>query len=217
MKKFENIADLAKAFSGLSSHFKKMAEHHGAMHKMHADLGKAHKDHADFAQSVHDGMDDSHEHKAYFGKVAALHKAKHVHHTTKADLHKSMAEHHAAMAADVDADDATKTAKVAPTGGKEGMEKEAGGKIEEMVQKTTENVMAKALETIQSSGAIEQLVEKIVLDRVNNALGNKVKPDDVHGALPTVPAFKLVARPGQLEKASETEEFPVELSHFAGE
>lgn len=214
MIKLESIADVAKAFSGIGSHFKKMAEHHNLAHGHHAA-------HAAFAKAHADGLADDHEHKAYF------HKA-HEHHTAMAAVHKAMADHHEAMHSEHAASE--KVAKVDPTPPpvveitkgaetEDGKDKKVGEKtaddaITKMIDQTVQSVTEKALETVAKSGKIEEMIEQIVLKRMNERLGNITVPDGAHGALPTVPAH-LVPRPGQLEGMEKSaSEMPAELAHW---
>jgi hypothetical protein len=210
MIKLESFADVAKGFVGIAGHFKKMAEHHMTAHDHHAA-------HAAFAKAHHDGLADDHEHKAYFQKA-------HEHHSAMAALHKAMADHHEAMHAEHSASEkvakdapAAKAAAVPAADGKEKqVEKTAGAEdaITAMIDKTVQSVTEKALDTVAKSGKIEEMIEQIVLKRMNERLGAVTVPDNVMGVLPTVPAH-LVPRPGQLEGLDKSAgEFPAELAHF---
>jgi hypothetical protein len=147
-----------------------------------------------------------------------------------AAVHKALADHHDSMhAAHAEAEKVAKDAPAAgaaakPADGKEQpVEKTADDAITAMIDKTVQSVTEKALETVAKSGKIEEMIEQIVLKRMNERLGNITVPDTVKGALPTLPAFAhlaphLVPRPGQLEAVDKDApaEFPAGLSHFGG-
>jgi hypothetical protein len=227
-KKIDFAGDLIKTAGHLHDHFKKMAEHH--LHK-----AGHHSTHAAFVKGLHEGMDDGHEHKAYFGKVAAhhenlsvLHKGAHEHHTSMAEAMKGMGDTMKAALDEMNkAAGTTAPAAVAPAtvlaatpdkgaatvDPNKGAAAVTDDAVVNMIDKTMSAVFEKALETVAKSGRVEEMVEQVVLRRVNEKLGGITEPTGVRAIIPTLPG-QLVPRPGQLSKQEEIS-MPAELAHFA--
>jgi hypothetical protein len=220
----ERVERLHKAVGHVHGMVKAMAEHHEKLHKVHAEkadhhekLHKAHAEHAAFISGKADGLDDEHVDKAYFGKAAEIHKLKASHHEALSKLHKAAADDHASHSAALEKTHgemssylggATKTAAAVPAAGNGGVNKAADGAgIDEMIQKTTDNLVNKALEQLNSDPKVTERIQEIVLQRVNSALGDKVMPDHVRAVMP--PGVRLVPRDGgptqaQLDSANES-------------
>ena len=193
----KTIEGLAKAASGLSQHFKKAAVHHKSVSETHTALAEAHKAHGEFCKAKHEAMDDGDVHKTYFGKCAALHAAKAAHHLTKSALHKAHAEHLDGLADSFGAEpEAVKVAavKAADNDGKG---------VEELIQKTTDSLVTKALEALNNDPKVAERIQEIVLNRVNAALGDKMVPDHVRGVISDRPGIRLVPRPGDAPISTE--------------
>lgn len=198
----ETLEKLAKAVSGLASHFKKAAELHKAKAVAHDALAKAHKGHAEFCKAKFDGMDDGDAHKAYFGKVHEIHKAKAAHHDALSALHKAHAEHLDTLG-DGLGEDKTAAAKVAAAAAPAPViatdPNAAPGSVEDMVKSTTTGLVQSALEMLKSDPTVQDEIRKMVLAGVTSALGDKIRPDSVRGVLPARPGLELVPRPGGAE------------------
>lgn len=219
-----SLEDLTKAAGGLGGHFgkasafhKSAAAHHEALHKHHAEM-------ASFSKGKHDAMDDGHEMKAYMGKAAAHHEAKAAHHLELHKLHKTHGEECDTMKATYDADKvagtgapATTTIPAAPTAGAPpataptttdpaAAAAAASDGLKGMIDKTTAALVAKSLESLNSDPTVAQAIQKMVLEQVQAALGNKLVPTDARAFMPTdTPGGSaaaanqphLVPRPGQ--------------------
>jgi hypothetical protein len=222
----EKVEKLHKAVGQVHGLVKSMADHHAKLHKVHTEkaehhekLSKAHAEHAAFISGKADGLEDEHADKAYFGKAAEIHKLKASHHEALSKLHKEAAEDHAGHGAALEKahgemgsclGGAAKTAAAgAPANAGNGsISKSAeGAGIDEMIQKTTDNLVNKALEQLNSDPKVTERIQEIVLNRVNSALGDKIVPDHVRGVMP--PNVRLVTRDGgptkvQVETADES-------------
>lgn len=245
MIKLDTIPDLAKAMGGLAGHFRKAAAHHEAMAGKHDELAKANHALHEFSKGKADGMADDHEMKAHVEKCAACAKAAGDGHAAMAEMHKAEGARCAGMADGMESEKAaggTSTAKTA-TGTVDNpataggtlektaaekaaetaaaaadattTEKAAGDAINGMVEKAMTAVLAKALETIQTSGKIEQMVEEVVMKRVAEKLGSVVVPTGARGVMEKANP-SLIVRPGGPTPPAEEKSAP-ELAHVFGE
>ena len=231
MKKYDSIEDLAKAFGGFAGHFRKAAAHHDGLAKVaeekaakHDSVAKAHADHSAFLKAKEEGADDGDAMKAYFGKASELHKAKAEHHEAMAastreiaKLHKARGAEHAEFADALDGGGDGKAKKAAAAAGASKNAPVSGGgdAIENMIETTMQAVLAKSLEAIETSGKIEEMVEMLVLKRVNERLGNAPEPTLARGVLPdSRERLTLVPRPGG--KAVDTDGTDVEMKRLVG-
>jgi hypothetical protein len=194
----ETLEKLAKAVTGLASHFKKAAELHKAKATAHTALATAHKGHAEFCKAKFDGMDDGDAHKAYFGKVHEIHKAKAAHHDALSALHKAHAEHLDTLG-DGLGEEKTAAAKSAVVPAIPADLNAAPTSVEDMVKSTTTGLVQSALEMLKKDPTVQDEIRKMVLAGVTSALGDKIRPDSVRGVLPTRPGLELVPRPGGSE------------------
>lgn len=210
MKKFDTVEDLAKAAGHLAGHFGKAAAFHKAKHESHSADHKEHTEMSAFHKGMHDALDDGHEQKAF-------HKRMHEHHATKAAFHKTHADAHQGYAEHLDSMAKAYGEEKAASGGRPAA-KAAGAAdpaaepvgVEGMIAKTVEAILTKSLSTVETSGKVEEMVERMVVERVNKALGNHIVPDGVRGTIPSNPPdevlshLRLVPRAGSgasLEKA----------------
>jgi len=191
----DTLEKLAKAVSGLASHFKKAAELHKAKAAAHEALATAHKAHAEFCKAKHEGMDDGDAHKAYFGKAHDLHKAKAAHHDALSTLHKAHAEHLDTLG-DGLGEDKTAAVKAAAAPVVAADPNAAPTSVEDMVKSTTTGLVQSALDMLKSDPTVQDEIRKMVLAGVTAALGDKIRPDSVRGVLPDNPNLHLIMRPG---------------------
>jgi hypothetical protein len=176
-----------KGFNVLAGH---LAGHHEAMHKIHSEMHG-------MCKAKHEAMDDGDVQKGFIGHMAS-------HHGASASEHKDAKENCAQCMKAVE----DQLKKVTPIEGAPAAAAapsatdavaKAGDAVTGMIDKTMEAVLAKSLETISGSGQIEELVQTIVLNRVQEILGAKTVPTAARGVLPDVPggmAAKLVPRTG---------------------
>lgn len=214
-----NVADLAKRQSETLAKA-------GSYHKAKADLHKAaadhHTSHAAFHKGKADAMDDGHEMKSAMVKAHEHHTAKAAHHAELHKLHKGMAEDCDNMKSMWDtlstaATDPSAPAPVnkttgadpanpapAPAAGAPAPAPATNGNgngdgVAAMINKTTDSLVTKALEALNNDPKVAERIQEIVLGRVNEALGKKVVPDNVHGVLPSVPqAYGSALTPDQI-------------------
>lgn len=204
--KIISIDGLTKFVGGMHEHFQKAASHHAEMHGLH-------KGHAAEHEAQATALDEGDVHKAFHTKAAAFH-------TAAASLHKVHGEHCTACMKTMD-DDMKKmfVDEAAPvpapvitkcthdklmtdacTDCKREITKAAvtdpkpGEGLEIMVASAVNAVTAKALGELNNNPEIEKMVQKMVVDRVAQLLGNQVVPDGVRGAIPA--GMNLVPRPG---------------------
>jgi len=218
------LEDLTKAAGGLGGHFGKAAAFHKAAAAHHEALHKHHSEMAAFSKGKHDAMDDGHEMKAYMGKAAEHHTAKAAHHLELHKLHKAHAEDNQTMADTYNADKvagAQPPAATAPPAAAAGAAPPAdaapGNGVSKTIDTTINALIAKALESLDSDPKVAEKIQQIVLERVNQALGDKTIPSLVRGVLPDIPtggSAALVPRPGQ---QIQTETVSPELASVFGE
>ena len=210
MKKFDTVEDLAKAAGHLAGHFGKAASHHQAMAEAHAGLNKEHTEMSAFHKGMHDALDDGHEQKAFHKRMHEHHATKAAHHDSLHKLHKAHADHMEEMAKAYGEEKAAAGGRpAAKAAGTTDPAAEPVG-VEGMIAKTVEAILTKSLSTVETSGKVEEMVERMVVERVNKALGNHIVPDGVRGTIPSNPPdevlshLRLVPRAGSgasLEKA----------------
>lgn len=188
--KIENIADLEKMSKGLASHFTKAASQHKDIASAHEKMAAAQTEHAAFAKGKADAMDDGDVMKAYMTKAADVHTASATHHSSLAKAHQALAEQHTELAANV-LEGKAATAKAAgdpaPTGNPTPTpagDLAAGTGIAAMLEKTTDGLVAKALETLNTDPKVSEQIQQIVLARVNEALGSKLQPTKISSVIP---------------------------------
>ncbi len=65
-------------------------------------------------------------------------------------------------------------------------------------EKTTNALVAKALDSLNTDPKVAEAIQKVVLDQVQAALAGKIVPDNVKGVLPSAPATdsQLIPRAG---------------------
>lgn len=205
MKKLDTIEKLAKAIGGLSEHFKKAAEHHEKLHKAHLakaehhkSLHEVHKAHQAFVKAKHESMDDGDVHKTYFGKCADMHAAKAEHHESLHKVHSEIAEAHKAHADHLNelasaTDGEEKNAAAGNGASKDKAAGAPGSTVESMMSSTVDALVQKALAELDSNETVKNKIQEVVLTRVNEALGSKIVPDHVRGAMPS-DGLRLVQR-----------------------
>lgn len=191
MKKFDTVEDLAKAAGHLAGHFGKAASHHQAMADAHAGLNKEHTEMSAFHKGMHDALDDGHEQKAFHKRMHEHHATKAAHHDLLHKLHKAHADHMEEMAKAYGEEKVAGGGKKPPAGtGKAaaaGAEGDQPNGVEGMIAKTVEAILTKSLSTVETSGKVEEMVERMVVERVNKALGNHIVPDGVRATIPSNP------------------------------
>lgn len=209
-----DIEKLHKAVEHLHDHLEKAAAHHGELHKVHTQkaehhekLSKAHEAHAAFLSAKHEAMDNEDVHKTYFGKAADHHKLKAAHHGELHKLHKAAADSYKAHsdsaqeAASGVGEALGKTAKAAGTAttmgdpagkAKAAAENNNGKGVEKMIQDTTDALVTKALESLNSDPKVTERIQEIVLQRVNAALGDKIIPSQARATM--MPGLRLIPR-----------------------
>ena len=181
-------AILNKAMGSLHGHFKAAGAHHESLHAHHTTMAAAMK-------AKHDAMADDHEDKAFVGKL-------HEHHTQKAAIHKAHSDHCMSMSKEYEAAKAEEPTTIkAVTTPVSAAGNDTGEGVAALINKTTDSLVAKALEALNSDPKVAEKIQEIVLQRVNAALGDKIVPDNVRGVVPTNPNLKLIPRPG--DKAAD--------------
>lgn len=187
MKKFDTVEDLAKAAGHLAGHFGKAASHHQAMADAHAGLNKEHTEMSAFHKGMHDALDDGHEQKAFHKRMHEHHATKAAHHDLLHKLHKAHADHMEEMAKAYGEEKAAAGGKpTTKAAGATDPTAEPVG-VEGMIAKTVEAILTKSLSTVETSGKVEEMVERMVVERVNKALGNHIVPDGVRATIPSNP------------------------------
>ncbi len=190
MIKYETVADLAKSMGGLHGHLVKTAAHHVAM-------SDAHAAHSAFAKAQADGMADGHEMKATMNDIAD-------HHDKCSKLHKAHADHCTSCAADVETAPTAKAAggnpvseTVAAAAAPPAAAAPASDGVAEMLEQTKVELMKKAMASLKDDPTVAAELQKMVLEGIRAALGDKLVPDKVRGAVPEIPArFTPVPRDG---------------------
>lgn len=209
MLKLETPADLEKFAKGLGSHFAKAADAYEQVAGHHATVAKAHGDHATLVKAKADALPDDHVDKAYFHKVAEHHVVKAAHHEELNKLHKALAEQHDGMSASLTGDKSTKAAEGTTV---QDPSPKTGEGVNALIDSTTERLVAKALEAIDTDPEVKKKIQETILNKINDALADRVRPDGVTGALPTRPT--VVPRSGGQQDLIKAEGVAPELQHL---
>jgi hypothetical protein len=192
------IEGLAKANA---DHFKKVADQHAA-------ISKAYAAQAATAQKQVDATDDSDAGKALLVKTVELN-------TTLAASHKAISE--SALENSVVKDEVTPIAVVpvakAAVAGAAGDAVIPVNGVDELLNKTVSNLVEKAFTSMSTDPKVAARIEEFLLQKVNDALGTKMVPTDVHAALPD---GQLVPRPGQAALPVAANDVPPDFA-FLGE
>lgn len=228
----KNPADLEKFLTplskGLKSHLQKTADHFKAIASHHADIAKAHTEHAAFAKGKHDAMDDGDVMKAFMGRVSAHHEAKAAHHGNLHKAYTNLAEENKNMADQVVEQQPVQTATIqgkaagaaepgaaggtaaAGSGAQPAAASEPTG-VESMISKTVDGLVAKALDTLNNSPEIANKIQSILVEKINQVVGDRILPSSVAGVVPGAPAS--VTRVGQ-PVVSKAADVPAEFSEL---
>lgn len=213
--KLTTPADLEKFSKGLKSHFHKTAAIHKTIAEHHSNMAKAHTEHAAFAKGKHDAMDDGDVMKAFMGRVSAHHEAKAAHHTSLHKAYTNMNEENKELADSIEEHTPIQTSTVQGAAKAAGSEPDpaavaaaaatanaAGTGIGDMLDKTLDGLLKKALETLNSDPKVAEKIQELVLEKVNEALGNKLQPTAVNGVIPPGRAITRTGQP-QIVKGIE--------------
>jgi len=230
MFKLTETTDLEKAGLSIGSFFAKQAEEleknfafhkacavvHEAKKAAHDEMHTAHKAHAESL-----GKEDPHH--AHFHKMAAHHATMAGHegtqaatHNAEADKCKTQVDAMKALAAEWGVSKASGGPITAIIGGKT-LELPAlsgggtGNPIQDMVSATSQHLMKKTLEMMDSDPGTMDWMRQTVTKMVAEAIGNTVAPPAVSKVAPTAPT--LVPRPGQ--PAAGDKKTPVVPLEFA--
>lgn len=212
--KLETSADLEKFSKGLAAHFTKSASMHTQIASYHQEMQKAHTAQAGFCKSKCDSMDDSDDMKAFMSKCNEQHTAEAAHHGNLQKVHSELAANNKELADTVDDSIKivpSKTEKTEKTEDeKEKIETKTESKgVAAMLETTSNALVAKALQTLETSDEIADHIKKIVLQQVEATLGKTLEPTNVSGVIPEIrPGITAVPRGGSVVN---TEKVPAEF------
>jgi hypothetical protein len=185
--------DLTKGFKGLVGHFQKAAAFHRAAGDSHETMAKAHHAQAEVHKARHDELDESDLLKATFGKSHSFHKAMASHHEGHAALHKAHATECQDMADAYDVGD--KVVKTATPD--EGKSISAPPKVVAAnadIDNFLKTSLIDTMTEVGKDGDFKTMLKSWLKDQVRDMLKGVVVPDQVHGALPNNPTYKIVPR-----------------------
>lgn len=208
-------ADLEKGTRSIGSFFAKQADDleksfaaHTAMASHHEAIRKAHSEFAAHNKAMQDGLDKGHELHGHFGKAASHHDGLAAEH---AGLHKA----HTDCADKCKADMNTIKSFVADWGGALPATSKAAGtvvtmpnteglSIEEKLKVVSDAMVSKAIASIDDNPAVAEALQRIVLEQVEKAIGNKLVPTSVSAVAPTAAPFGSRAVPREGQKTMDT-------------
>lgn len=190
--------DLIKTVKTISGLLAKSASFHAKKAGLHKAIAAAHKARAATIKAHADGLGDDHEMKAYFAHKAAFHETKAQHHEEMASSHEEQAGNEKSIIDQLKVEEPTtqKTTPSDPPATPAAPEKPGDG-IAKMIDDTTQSVVKKALETLDSDPKVAERIQEIVLQKVNEALGSKLEPTAIKTVIPPgTPAVTAVPRTG---------------------
>lgn len=211
------------AFSkGFKSHLHKAAEIHKAIAEHHGSIAKAHTEHAAFAKGKHDAMDDGDVLKSFMGKVAAHHEMKAAHHTNLHKAYTNLAEENKNLADQVVEEQPIQTSTIqgkAAAGGEPtaaaapatGTTAEPLTGVDALIGNTVEGLLKKSLETLNNDPKIAEMIQKTLIEKINQVVGDKILPSAVTGVVPGAPTAVTRLGAPSVNKAADV---PAEFSEL---
>jgi len=186
--------DLAKGFTGLVGHFKKTAAFHKAAADHHEKLSKAHAEHNAFHKGKAEAMDDGDAMKSHVAKVAEHHATKAAHHAELHKLHKAQSDHCQEMADAYDVSD--------KAAGGEAIKGEKTGitLVPADISKSTNDLIAAAIQDVQKEETFKKLVMEIVAARLKEELKKTLEPtaaSAIAAKTPPEAANRVIVRDGE--------------------
>lgn len=204
----------------LASYFKKAAAAQKDVAAQHEAMEKQHRELAALAKSKHDSMDDADVMKAFILKQSETHTAEADNHKKMAVLAKSQEAEAEAQATEAEKEElgkgtpapasgtpAAAPAAAAPAAGTEAAAAAAPSPasndgIQKMLDDTTDALVKKALNEINTNPAVQQRIQEVVLEKVNAALAGKLEPSSVRGVAPSTTIVPRAGADESLLKAT---------------